>query len=60
MPEGLSMKNDKYNDNVLFDDNETLEDLIITDMTEEELEDEYNRIFKNIGGTDGTDGMDKH
>lgn len=46
------MKNDKYSDNVLFDDNETLEDLIITDMTEEELEDEYNRIFKNIGGTE--------
>ena len=36
------MKNDKE---MLFDDNETREDLLITDMTDEELDAEYERIF---------------
>lgn len=34
-------------DNVCFDDNETAEDLLITNMTEEELDAEYERLFGN-------------
>jgi hypothetical protein len=37
-------------DNICFDDNETAEDLIITDMTDEELDAEYERLFNNRKG----------
>lgn len=43
------MKNDKE---MLFDDNETREDLLITDMTPEELDAEYERIFGKLQNTD--------
>lgn len=36
------MKNDKE---ILFDDNETRDDLLMKDMTPEEVEAEYKRIF---------------
>ena len=34
-------------DNICFDDNETAEDLMITDMSDEELDAEYERLFGN-------------
>ena len=40
--EVLNMKNDKE---ILFDDNETRDDLLIKDMTPEEIEAEYKKIF---------------
>ena len=39
------MRKFNYDENVLFDDNETAEDLLITDLSDEELEKEYERIF---------------
>ena len=30
---------------VLFDDNETAEDLLITDLSDEELDEEFRKIF---------------
>ena len=38
------MKNDKE---MFFDDNETQEDLLIKNMTSEELDAEYEKIFGN-------------
>lgn len=35
----------KKDNNILFDDNETREDLLIKDMTPEEIDAEYERIF---------------
>ncbi|MBQ4311216.1 MAG: hypothetical protein II773_06480, partial [Oscillospiraceae bacterium] len=39
------MKKYKFDDNVLFDDNETAEDLLITDLSDEELDEEFRKIF---------------
>ena len=35
----------KKDNDMLFDDNETREDLLISDMSPEELDAEYERIF---------------
>ena len=45
---GLNMKEFKYDENVLFDDNETAEDLLITDLSDEELDKEFKKLFPKI------------
>lgn len=38
----------KRNNEMLFDDNETRDDLLITDMTPDEIDAEYERIFGTV------------
>ena len=45
---GLNMKEFKHDENVLLDDNETAEDLLITDLSDEELDKEFKKLFPKI------------